>query len=123
MREEDLRQVEISVTPQPDTGCGNEIECDITGTDVVDDAICLQRSNSHAITFNLPAGWAWETTTPFVARQGKCPEEDAMGGPFQPTIVSATQLQITVPQGGKAIFHYRLNFDNGKTCDPIIIRD
>ena len=107
MKSEDLRTMEITVSPSAGTG---EVECDIAGQEVMDDA-------------------SWDQNDPFCARPGKCPRP---GHPTHPHMGvkagSITAKAFTVQAREehppkRRVFHYRLNFADGRTCDPIIIRD
>jgi hypothetical protein len=135
---DEMTRVQFTVTPQPPAD-GNEIECDITGgSNVVDDAIKLPKGSGYLIDFVLDDNtgtyeWAPIVTTgpnkstPFVARNSKCPKAGkSVNGSYAPQSVVGTTLTVAAPatpQGRDEIIHYRLNFTNGETCDPIIIRD
>lgn len=125
MREQKVMAIEISVQPQLQ---GNDVECDITGQDVVDDAIRLPKEGTFEIGFNLdPTGaWSWNESDPFCARPAKCPPVGSPQHGLLSVTGTPTAKRFTVearPTGSARIFHYRLNFANGKTCDPIVIRD
>jgi hypothetical protein len=119
-----MATVDVSVTP---TGRirGNEVECDLEGRDVEDDAIFLERDRTFVINFNLdPHGPdSWDEENPFSARTGKCPRPDAEPhGLMRVTDVSPKQLTVTAgPVRRRSVIHYRLNFADDTTCDPIII--
>jgi len=125
MKEQEIMAVGVTVKPEK---CGNEVECDISGQHVLDDAIVLSMDRKFTINFVLDddSDWSWNVDDPFCARVGKCPRiGDPQHGLLRvtgtPTAKSFTvEAQKT---GAKRIFHYRLNFANGETCDPIIIRD
>ncbi|MDQ3482350.1 MAG: hypothetical protein M3448_02930 [Pseudomonadota bacterium] len=118
----------ITVTPLPPAS-GNEIECDISGTDVIDDAIYLDRSRDYLLAFQLDehGSYQWDRGDPFNARNGKCPKPNKPGnGRYK--VASCTDHLLEVTARGpslpkKEVVHYRLNFAGGITYDPIIIRD
>lgn len=119
--------IEINVKPNGPTGQPGEVDCDISGTNVIDHAIILPKNGTFEIRFNLdgPATASWHDTNPFCAQVGKCPRlNSASHGNM--TVTSNSSRQFTVQaraMGRRTIFHYRLNFAGGGTCDPIIIRD
>lgn len=129
-----MTTVQYAVTPLPPAD-GNEIECDVVGNNVVDGAIRLPKGNGYIIQFALndPTGtyqWAAQTphSTPFTARNGKCPKAGkSANGSYRVTSASNSTLIVVeapaTPGNRDEVIHYRLNFANGHTCDPIIIRD
>jgi hypothetical protein len=125
MRENMMATINVSVTPTGKNG--DEVECDITGREVIDDAIFLPKANTYVINFDLDPAAAenWNLQNPFCANNGKCPALNAAPhGHFTVQRVSNKQLTVEArPPAGKSVFHYRLNFSDGGTCDPIIIRD
>lgn len=130
MREEDLRQMTITVAPGSACGSDNEIECDISGSGVHDDAIFLPKDGDYEITFNLDraAQVDWDQD-PFCAQLKKCPRPGTGShGLMKVKQGSVTAKSFVVeakagPTPARRVFHYRLNFSDGSTCDPIIIRD
>lgn len=126
MKDKEILAAEINVTPTTHLK-GDDVECDIDGRKVHDDAIRLGRDDDYTLTFTLdPQGaYKWAAQDAFVARNGKCPRAGApSNGRYQ--IVDRQDYVLTVEargNGNREVIHYRLNFDNGKTCDPIIIRD
>jgi len=119
----------VTVTPQSVNG--NEVDCSISGSDVSDDAIFLDHSHGYDITIKLKSGpggsYNFHPTKPFCNQKGKCPPELPGGSahnPFSVTPIDATSILVHCdPVPGKGVAHYRLNFDNGMSCDPIIIHD
>jgi hypothetical protein len=115
-----------TVTPMgpPD---GKEVECAITGPNVIDEAIFLDLNQGYDLTFELaPGTYTFDLNKPFCNQSGKCPP--AKGGsahsPYSVTSRSATTITVHCdPVHAKAVSHYRLNFANDFTCDPIIIHD
>lgn len=124
--EEELMPTEVKVRPK---NTAHGLECDITGRDVIDDAICLPKERSYLIKFRLDqeSPWKFDTTNPFSARAGKCPPPDWPGEGKLKVTGTPTRDEFTVEAkdtgGSKKVYHYRLNFEGGRTYDPIIIRD
>lgn len=120
-----------SVTVKPASVNGKTVECDITGPDVTDDAIFLGLNQGYDLTFQLVSGpggsLAFHPNKPFCNQSGKCPPELPGGSAHPPYNVTAkSPTSITVhcsPVNSKAVAHYRLNFADGSSCDPIIIHD
>ena len=125
MREQEMANTNVSVTPTGKNG--NEVHCDITGKEVVDDAIFLASDKSYDIVFDLDAAAAetWDQQNPFCASNGKCPPVNAPAhGQYKVKSVSAKTLTVEArAPNARSVIHYRLNFAGGGTCDPIIIRD
>jgi hypothetical protein len=93
---------------------------------LVDDAIWLSPTEEYNIMFNLPGGGprTWDVGgNPFCNMKGKCPTAaNGTTDGFQVTAKGPNAITVNVPrQDPKAVQHYRMNFDNGYTCDPIII--
>jgi hypothetical protein len=130
-KEEESAVRATTVTVKPLSVNGNDVECDILGPDVTDDAIFLQQNQDYDITIKLvpgPAGsYKFHQTKPFCNRNAKCPPALPGGNalpPFSAQRVSDTELLISAAKvNGRAVAHYRLNFDNGQTCDPVIIHE
>lgn len=125
MREQEIMAVGITVTPKK---VGNDVECDISGQYVVDDAIILSMDRTYKIDFVLDddSDWCWNVDDPFCAKIGKCPPVGSPQHGLMRVTGTPTPKRFSVDAretGAKRIFHYRLNFANGETCDPIIIRD
>ena len=131
MDEESFQHLAITVTPLPGTGTGNDIECNSVGTNVVDDAIFLPNSGNYEITFAIPedVNVEWKQSDPFCARLKKCPRKGAKSHPLMEVKSGSVGPKAFVVQAKEDpgpishVFHYRLNFAGGATCDPIIIRD
>lgn len=125
MKDQQLSSINVSVTPTGQTG--SEVECDIAGSEVVDDALFLGKDKTCDITFTLDAGAAetWDQRNPFCARNGKCPSVNAPAhGLFTVKNVSPKSLTVEAKAPNRrSVVHYRLNFAGGGTCDPVIIRD
>ncbi|MES2135759.1 MAG: hypothetical protein V4502_01695 [Pseudomonadota bacterium] len=125
MAEKEMTSINVAVTPTRKSG--NEVECDITGNEVVDDALFLARDRTYDITFTLDAAATetWNQPNPFCARNGKCPAVNAPPhGHFSIKSVSPKSLTVEArAPNARSVVHYRLNFSGGGTFDPIIIRD
>jgi hypothetical protein len=109
---------------------GNDVDCHITGSDVTDDAIFLELDKQYDIAITLDPGSTgvkFHQTKPFCNQNSKCPPELPGGNathPFSVTRNSDTSLTIhAAPVHSRAVAHYRLNFDGGESCDPIIIHE
>jgi hypothetical protein len=118
------------VTVRPVDVSGMTVECDISGNDVTDDAIFLARNQTYDITLRLTPALGvsrFHATKPFCNRNSKCPPELPRGNtssPFGAQRISDTELLISAQAvNGKAVTHYRLNFDGDLTCDPVIIHE
>ncbi len=120
-----------NVTVTPVSMNGKSVECDISGPDVVDDAIFLGLDQGYDLTFQLVSGpggsLTFDQNKPFCNQSGKCPPELPGGSahhPYSVTANSATSITVHCsPVNSKAVAHYRLNFADGSSCDPIIIHD
>jgi hypothetical protein len=118
-----VKSANIEVTPKLTP---HGIECDIKGGDeVVDEAIWLDRNNDYEVSFTIKGGpeWALDENKPFMCGPGKCPPPTAQGSALRVGNIQSHAFTVEVPKGPRNIFHYRLNFENGGTYDPIIIRD
>lgn len=113
-------------------GSGNDVDCDISAAGKSDDnAIFLNLNQPYEVTFRLQGnpGFGFHRTNPFGTNRGKCPPASATAhAPFRVTAFpsNANPHTFTVavtPVTGRAVTYYRLNFDNGTSCDPIIIHD
>ena len=100
----------------------------------VDNALWLDDpTQAYKVTFNLVGGVArpWSQhgaggNPPFCNTTGQCP--NAAAGPQNGFIVTPggpNTITVDIPPQGaagyKAVQHYRMNFDGGYTCDPIIV--
>ena len=120
----------VKVTVEPYVNDEGRLECNITGDGgtVIDDAICLRRDREYQIDFKLHdnSKYYWDVEDPFCAKVGKCPPRGAPQHGVVKLVGTPTRSQFTVEAKqttSKQIFHYRLNFEGGRTYDPIIIRD
>lgn len=118
-------KVSVSVTPKSKQG--NDVDCDISGANVVNNAIWLPAGDDYEVTFTLAPdavigvnGWA---ASPFANQKGKCPKAAGLNPPcsgfkFDP----AGNPVINVDgRSGRSVIHYRLDFNGNGSCDPIII--
>lgn len=123
-------RITVTVTPGPPNG--NEVPCQLHVAPpqfLVDDAIWLDPTQDYDITFNMVAGSArtWNVAAggpgPFCNIRGQCPAIAAgTSDGFAITARGPNAITVHVPAlGTKAVQHYRMNFDNNLTCDPIII--
>ena len=121
------RSTPIAVTVTPIAQHGNNVDWNIAGPPayVTDNAIFLPAGvGEFDITFTLPTATAltWRAS-PFANGAGRCPVPG--GGPsgqFSVTNVTAKTMTVhSTDPGRRGVAHYRLNFNGGATCDPIII--
>jgi hypothetical protein len=126
----DKREAEamlVSFTVTPVAVNGKDVECAIGGPNVIDEAIFLDLDQGYDLTFELVSDtYSFDPKQPFCNQSGRCPP--AKGGsahsPYSVTSKSATSITVHCdPVQSKAVSHYRLNFANDFTCDPIIIHD
>jgi hypothetical protein len=117
----------IAVTVTPRSKTGNDVDCDITGAQVVNNALWLPQGDDYDVTFNLVpnagigvTGWA---PSPFANNTGKCPRAAGLNPPCSGfKLDPAGNPVINVDgRGGRAVVHYRLDFNARGTFDPIII--
>jgi hypothetical protein len=121
----------ISVTVTPQTTNGSDVQCDLSGTSVTDDAIFLDVKEAYDITFNLVTGpggtYVFDANKPFCNQAKHCPPALPGGSdhaPFSVTANNGNAITVHVdPVPSRAVAHYRLNFNGGYSCDPIIIHD
>lgn len=124
-----LMSATITVTPQATNGL--DVECDFSGSPVTDDAIFLALDQAYDITFNLTAGpggaYTFDGNKPFCNQAKNCPPKLPGGsahGPYSVASKSGNSITVHVdPVKARAVAHYRLNFNGGYSCDPIIIHD
>jgi hypothetical protein len=126
---DDARGVTVTVTPQVTNG--TDVECNFDGTPVTDDAIFLDLNQAYDITFNLADGpggsYSFHPSKPFCNQAKHCPPELPGGSahtPYSVTSNGGNTITIHVDRvPARAVAHYRLNFNGGCSCDPIIIHD
>ena len=123
-----------TVTVRPTGTTAPDVECDISGPDVTDDAVFLNNVDTYDITFLLRGGGGanpsqFDPANPFANRNAKCPGGKAT--PQPPCVVTVPPaapaydsftVQVS-PTGNRGVSHYRLNFPGGLSCDPIIIHE
>ena len=122
----------IDITVTPTGGAGPNVECDITGPAdyVTDHAIFLPlNSGDFEIYFTLdpgPQSLSWNAN-PFAAHVGKCPKgptppPNQPQGQFTPDAPNGSVLRVQATgQSKRSVAFYKLNFNGGNSCDPIII--
>jgi hypothetical protein len=129
---EDPKLTATSVTVTANSVTGTDVNCDFTGGDVVDNALFVDDSATTTIAFTLVdktgQNVQFDTANPFNNQSGHCPR--TAGSPKKPCGLqnppapTGTSFTMTVdPTNGRAISYYRLNFQNGLSCDPIIVHD
>lgn len=120
--------ITVTVTPgnpKPD----KEVPCKLVVAPpkyLVDDAIWLSPTEEYNIMFNLPGGGprTWDVAgNPFCNMKGQCPTAaNGTQDGFNVTAKGANSITVNVTrQDPKAVQHYRMNFDSGYSCDPIIV--
>jgi hypothetical protein len=128
-------QINVTVTPG-NPKANKDVPCQLQVAPpqyLVDDAIWLDPGQAYDITFNLVGGvartWSQQGSgenPPFCNTKGQCPDT-SVGAQYGFTVTPGGPNKITVnvpsqgQSGTRAVQHYRMNFDNGYTCDPIII--
>ncbi|QNM82182.1 hypothetical protein H8M03_09125 [Sphingomonas sabuli] len=121
-----METIQLKVTPGP-KGPHDEVECDLASHSdyLVDEALILPHDKDFTLVFeldqNAPANW--DLDNPFCARTGKCPPRKAQAhSHVRQTQVDKRRLEVEArAPNAKSVIHYRLNFDDGTTFDPIII--
>ena len=119
----------ITVTPQVTNG--TDVECDFSGRAVTDDAIFLNLNESSDITFTMATGpggsYSFDSGKPFCNQSKHCPPKLPAGsahGPYSVRSNNGNSITVHVdPVPARAVSHYRLNFNGGCSCDPIIVHD
>lgn len=121
----------VVVTVRP-TGAasGGEQACDIDSPgNALNNAIFLDKATAYDVTFQLQGnpGFGFDTNNPFSNQNSRCPRN---AGPVRapcalknPPAPTANSFTITVSPTAKGVTYYRLNFDNGTSCDPVIIHE
>jgi hypothetical protein len=126
--------IPITVNVTPVERDGNVVMCDITevpptGGYVIGGVIFLPDGpgDSFQINFDLQPGngvVGWDTQNPFWSRNGGCPRGKGNSPQLNPGAPVGNRLTVNaarLPGPGKNVEHYRLNFNGGRYCDPIII--
>jgi len=127
--DEDATVKTTTIEVEPVSVNGKAVECKITGDDVADDAIFLGLNQGYDLTFKLvnAGSLVFHQAKPFCNQKGKCPPELPGGSahnPYSVTPISPTSIAVHCsPVNLRQVAHYRLNFDDGSSCDPIIIHD
>jgi hypothetical protein len=132
MLKDPTQLVSTSVTVTANSVTGQDVDCDFSGGAVTDNAIFVDEASDTTITFNLVDNTGqnvqFDTRNPFGSQNGRCPK--GAGNPKKPCSLksppapSATSFAMGVEAtNGRAVSYYRLNFTNGRSCDPIIIHE
>ena len=107
----------------------NNVECDFNGPTVTDNALFLSLNTAYDITFNLEDGteYTFDPAKPFCNKKMRCPPELPKGSvqkPFTITTKDSDSIKVHVdPVPSRKVTHFRLNFNDGYSCDPIIINN
>ena len=121
-----------TVTITPTAVNGTDVDCEISGADVVDGAIFLNKDDTYDLTFQLQGGGGvgvaeFDHSNPFANRNAQCPGANAKPQPpcavtVNPGAPQYDSFTVRVsPTGNKGVTHYRMNFADGLSCDPIMI--
>lgn len=111
---------------------GTDVECDFSGPGIHDNAIFVDDAASTTLAFtlvdNTGQNLQFDTSNPFNNQSGHCPKN--AGNPKKPCGLenppAPTGSSFTMkidPTNGRAVSYYRLNFQGGLSCDPIIVHD
>lgn len=135
IRSKALRQVTITIDVTFVTGNGPNVVCDITGdpTYVTNNAIFLPLASDTDYILNFTfhpgtSGLSWNSSA-FGADVGQCPHRPppppgTQQGQFIAGAPIGNVLQvIAAGQPCRSVAHYKLNFNAGNSCDPIIINN
>lgn len=121
-----------TVDVKPITMGGTERDCEMSGSIAADDGVFVPRDTDFDITFRLVPSddgtmLSFHGEKPFCNQKKRCPPELPGGNASAPfTVTPNGPHSITVrsaPVRGKGISHFRLNFTDGTSYDPIIIHD
>ena len=122
------KSINVTVTPVGVTG--TDVDCDFAGApEVISNALFLDRTDDFDVTFQLvPAHGvsAFAALRPFCNQPNRCPRPPGGNAvpPFRLTANTGNTITVHVGSGGpKRVSHFRLDFNNNLTCDPIIIHD
>ena len=123
------RTIDIDLTVTPQNKNGNDVQCSISGpTEFMDgQAIKLPLSeDEYRLKFRLADGGRvkvdWDNGNPFATKKGGgCPDKHEKDDQFHG--IQANGDTVTVIANGqdrKSVVHYRMNFADGSSCDPMI---
>lgn len=119
----------VHVTVTPVQVNGTDVDCDITGADVIDNALFLPNAGTYDIQLQLAPALgvnAFAAQRPFCNQPNRCPRPPGGNAvpPFRLTANTGNAITVRLdPVGQRGVAHFRLNFNNNLTCDPIIIHD
>jgi len=124
-------QVDVDVTPVVPQGSSVLCEIDPShgtpGRFVKGGFIKLPAGGQYEVIFHLQEGdvpgLEFDTSDPFCSDSNTCPALGAHDGQYSnPRVTAPTTLSVdATPAHPRNVVHYRLNFDGGAYCDPIII--
>jgi hypothetical protein len=130
------KQVEIDVTPVSQSG--NEVNCSIDPPPghKKNGHIRLDKGEAYVLRFNLRPGiipnlqfkpLMGGNCDAFWSDPASCPLISTNAGQYSnPRLQNAKKLEVDVdiePGGSPSEIHYRLNFDQERSFDPIIIHE
>ena len=135
IRSKALTQVTIEIKVTFVTGKGPNVVCTITGdpTYVTSNAIFLPLADDTDYILNFTfdpgtSGLSWDSNA-FGADVGQCPHHappppGTKQGQFIAGAPIDSLLQVIASgQSRRSVAHYKLNFNGGNSCDPIIINN
>lgn len=130
MTKAETTRVVVDITPMLRNG--GTVYCEVdpapgSGRYVKGGVIKLPRGATYDVEFRIQPGEVeglqFDPEAPFWSAANACPGAAGNDGQFtDPTYVDPTTASVrATPVGGKNAVHYRLNFNDGSNCDPIII--
>ena len=122
----------VSVDVTPLFQQGNVVACDIGSSAMNGGGIKLDKKKAYTLEFNLkagtPAGLKFRANKQdgscdaFWSDPNDCPRNQTNVGSYVPTRTSDSKVTVQVNAPGQdACVYYRLNFENGRYFDPIIV--
>lgn len=121
-----------TVDVKPIALTGDEWDCEMSGPIAADDGVFVPGNANFETTFRLVDGddgtkLSFHESKPFCNQKKRCPPKAPGGNASHPFTVTPNGPQsITVrsaPVRGKGLSHFRLNFADGTSYDPIIIHE
>lgn len=132
MNKEETMTVPIKVQVTPLLRQGTSVYCDIDaapgtpGKFVKGGNIKLPAGGEYDLTFELQpgnvSGLQFNSSDPFCSDSNNCPQMGQQNSQYSNATANGTTLTVHAkPAQPKNACHYRLNFADGSSCDPIII--
>lgn len=118
----------VNVTVTPIGVTGHEVDCELDGPAeyMIDNALCLPNTADYEITFQLvPAHGvtAFASRRPFCNQRNRCPPPTGGNAapPYRLIDNNGAAITVHLEPVRKGLSHFRLKFNDGLSCDPIII--